>query len=99
MATTRLTRAGPARCRPADVTPEPWRRDGATLLGGGRLGVLELRQGPDGLLGRAGEDELATFVLDLADGDGDVVLAEARESTRADDDVRDGRLVGADDDV
>src|SRR5438445_382877 len=62
------------------------------------LGVLELWQGLDRLLGRARQHELAILLLQLIHWNGHVVLANAHEASRADDDERD-RSVRSDDEV
>ena len=54
-----------------------------------RLRVLELRQALDRVLSGAWEHELTVLLLQLADGDSDVVLAQADKSTGTDNGVGD----------
>src|SRR5258707_13608794 len=60
--------------------------------------IFEGRHRPDGVLRSSSKNDLAVALLQLADGDGDVVLADAEESAGADDGVVD-RLVRGNDDV
>src|SRR5260370_6603814 len=60
--------------------------------------IFEGRHGLDGVLRSSGKNDLAVAFLQLADGDGDVMLAYAEESAGADDGVGD-RFVRRDDDV
>src|SRR5216683_1759622 len=60
--------------------------------------IFEGRHRPDGVLRSSSKNDLAVALLQLADGDGDVVLADAEESAGADDGVGD-RLVRGNDDV
>src|SRR5713101_1514546 len=60
--------------------------------------IFEGRHGLDGVLRSSGKNDLAVALLQLADGDGDVMLADAEESAGADDGVGD-RFVRGNDDV
>src|SRR6266851_1724505 len=62
------------------------------------LRVLELRQGLDGFLGRAGEYVLPVLLLQLVDRNRDIVSAETDEPPCPDDDVG-HRSLRRDDDV
>jgi hypothetical protein len=61
------------------------------------LGVFELRQRFDRLLGRAREDDLTVLLLQLIRRNGDVMPADAHEASRTDDERH--RTVGGDDEV
>src|ERR1700687_3364660 len=60
--------------------------------------IFEGRHCLDDLLRCSGKNDLAVALRQLADGDGDVMLADTEESTGADDGVGD-RFVRSDDDV
>src|ERR1700676_644406 len=77
------------RLKRADVSARPPKKSAR---------ILEGRHCLDGFLRCTGKNDFAVVFLQLADGDGDVMLADTEESAGTDDGVGD-RFVRSDDDV